>query len=609
MSKNISCNKYVSTSADTFVNCNCTSSNLDFYLFSVGSQKGKTITITKTDASNNTITIYPATGETIDGASTLQLASLNASVVLEANETGWISVDTADNNIETEISRSQGFFFDKDYYYQRNTKLISSFQSDETWTSVTGTQSADSTNVKIGTQGIKILENNNTAGELISKRTVTALDLTKFTDGSASTTSDYIALVAYVSDVTKLNATEGIDLYFSTTGDIGAATDFFYYFIPASSLATGWNYIKVAKSAFTIRNAASWASIAYLGVSWTSLVNAQNAYVTFNGLQLVRKDPSANVPNPFQREVNGVWAIDFAINYGEWFIGLENNEVVCRELLGSQNTGITTTASSLVGTKAYNNFIASASIKALVTNTAYSLVWEVNSSNRIRILYSVGTFYILKDVAGTQVIVASTDVTAIVGETIEFKLVKNGSSITAIATKNNTSYVLSGTISDFINSVGYLAIATKSTGSTQIKNAAITTTESAYRASVADVAKRVQNLWVDWTPTVAWTTGTPEGSVAQTARYTTIGNTCYFNYSYTATDGNDASALTITLPVTPKDNNAIIALQAQQKVNASWTNPLAYIDDDSGGIAFRSLAACTNAQAVEVIVTGFYEVL
>jgi hypothetical protein len=125
----------------------------------------------------------------------------------------------------------------------------------------------------------------------------------------------------------------------------------------------------------------------------------------------------------------------------------------------------------------------------------------------------------------------------------------------------------------------------------------------------ADMIERAsQNNWGAWTPTVTWTTGTPEGSVAQTARYTVINNTCYFNYSYTATDGNDASALTITLPMTPKDNNAIIALQAQQKVNTTWTNPLAYIDDDSGGIAFRSLSACTNAQAVEVIVTGFYEV-
>jgi hypothetical protein len=125
----------------------------------------------------------------------------------------------------------------------------------------------------------------------------------------------------------------------------------------------------------------------------------------------------------------------------------------------------------------------------------------------------------------------------------------------------------------------------------------------------ADMIERAsQNNWGAWTPTVTWTTGTPEGSVAQTARYTVINNTCYFNYSYTATDGNDASALTITLPMTPKDNNAIIVLQAQQKVNTTWTNPLAYIDDDSGGIAFRSLSACTNAKAVEVIVTGFYEV-
>lgn len=101
---------------------------------------------------------------------------------------------------------------------------------------------------------------------------------------------------------------------------------------------------------------------------------------------------------------------------------------------------------------------------------------------------------------------------------------------------------------------------------------------------------------------------TPEGSVAQTARYTTIGNICYFNYSYTATDGNDANSLTITLPVTPKDNDAIISITSQQKVDTTWSNPLCFIDDDSGGLAFRTLSVCTNAKAVEVIITGFYEV-
>jgi len=111
-----------------------------------------------------------------------------------------------------------------------------------------------------------------------------------------------------------------------------------------------------------------------------------------------------------------------------------------------------------------------------------------------------------------------------------------------------------------------------------------------------------------WAPTVVWGTADPTGSVAQVARYHKIGNMVFVNYSYTATDGNDASSLTITLPFTPKDSSSLVALSAQQKVDTTWTNPLAYIDDDSGGIAFRALSTCTNAAAVEVIVSGCYEI-
>jgi hypothetical protein len=87
-----------------------------------------------------------------------------------------------------------------------------------------------------------------------------------------------------------------------------------------------------------------------------------------------------------------------------------------------------------------------------------------------------------------------------------------------------------------------------------------------------------------------------------------VGNICYGYYSYSATDGNSATALTITLPITPKNNSATIAVNTQQKQNTTWTDPLGYIADSGSIIAFRNLSTCTDTEAVEIIATFNYEV-
>lgn len=119
---------------------------------------------------------------------------------------------------------------------------------------------------------------------------------------------------------------------------------------------------------------------------------------------------------------------------------------------------------------------------------------------------------------------------------------------------------------------------------------------------------RTDGLWASYIPTLTWTTATPTAPTT-IARYTTVGNTCHFNINISSTDGNGATALKITLPIAPTDNNAIINTNAQQKVNTTWSNPLAYIDDDdTNGIQFRSLSIATDAVALEINITGNYEV-
>jgi hypothetical protein len=114
--------------------------------------------------------------------------------------------------------------------------------------------------------------------------------------------------------------------------------------------------------------------------------------------------------------------------------------------------------------------------------------------------------------------------------------------------------------------------------------------------------------WQSYTPTFTWGTADPETNVASSGRYHKIGNTCHVNVYYTADDGNDSDSLTISLPIAPTNNSAKIAVSGYQKVNATWTQLVGYIDDSASTIQFLNFQTCTDGTAVEIILTGFYEV-
>jgi hypothetical protein len=116
------------------------------------------------------------------------------------------------------------------------------------------------------------------------------------------------------------------------------------------------------------------------------------------------------------------------------------------------------------------------------------------------------------------------------------------------------------------------------------------------------------SIWNNWIPVLTWTTGTPEGSVVTKARYKILDGVCYFAFYYSATDANGATALTISLPVLPKDNDSLTALQSQELADTTWSNPIAYINDGGTSIVFRSFATIADTKAVKVLVSGSYEI-
>lgn len=123
----------------------------------------------------------------------------------------------------------------------------------------------------------------------------------------------------------------------------------------------------------------------------------------------------------------------------------------------------------------------------------------------------------------------------------------------------------------------------------------------------------IQNLtgysdWHAWTPTLTWGTADPATNVVRVSRYMVSGNRVDFDFYYKADDGNAASSLTVTLPFAPVNNSGFTSLSSNQKVDTTWSDPAAFINDTASTIQFHKLSACTDTKAVIVEVSGSYEI-
>lgn len=170
----------------------------------------------------------------------------------------------------------------QDYGLTTKHKLIADFQDDETWTSGAGTQADDSTNYRLGTESVRITEDDGSGGLLYSDQNSVSLNLATFQSGAGSDTSDYIYVICYISDVSKVSSvTVGFSDEATYDGDPS------YVYTVSSGLVTGWNYIKIKKSAFTNTNMSNWTSVQSMRVGWTSTASATGEYVSFQALYLI----------------------------------------------------------------------------------------------------------------------------------------------------------------------------------------------------------------------------------------------------------------------------------------------------------------------------------
>jgi hypothetical protein len=405
-----------------------------------------------------------------------------------ANLTG-VSGSTIRTEINNEVmAYDESFNMNLQYYYTRNSKIIATFESTEGWTNnswsaTVGTVANDSTNYKVGSQGISITSPNNLGGGKLSK----VMDLTAFHNGGTSSTSDYIQFCMYITtaEIAKLHA-DGILLAF-LCDTAPTITNYFSYAITAASLVNGWNFISIPKSSFSTVGSANWANVKGLHFVNNGAPTSGSPLYTIDAMRMVRKDPSTSAANPFQRLVDATWTRDFAINSGHWFIGLENNKIICRDLnpLSSVN--------SLSHTKTLKNFNYSSIFTCQQNTQTCGIAWYVDSSNYIGAWVSSDNLLLkLKQAA------VDTDYTValpvVAGDKIAIELVKNGASVQVLAYKNgnvDNPYSLSAPTTISNASAGSLNIFFRLNIKSDLLSAGFSLVPYAIRSGESEQAKNV----------------------------------------------------------------------------------------------------------------------
>lgn len=354
---------------------------------------------------------------------------------------------------------TNSFYADIDAYFGNVLEIVPVEQSEDTGITLTGGA--------YGTTGLKVGANSygadNVGANKVFTIAFTAKDLTKLNNGETSTTDDYITLPITITGT--LPTSVRMELA-SSIGDIDV-NDFNQDLAWSSS----FQVLKFKKSSFTQTGTPNWNSIGYIRI--TTVGGDATTDVWFDKIQLVKKDPESDYPNPIQK--NGVR--EFAINSGEWFVGREFGKILIKQLASG------TDIDALIGGKLYSSFKARLSTKAL-SGDAWSLGVLFNSTNYVKCDVENSMFRLLDGNTGnlptTPFAVSNNDIVTLEMEKVENKVI-------ASAYKNgdvNTKVTLS--VSTTLEN-GYIIVGTRL--SSDYYSASITEIAHAHHADIAEVAK------------------------------------------------------------------------------------------------------------------------
>lgn len=383
------------------------------------------------------------------------------------------NTDTNTTNITSNTNKIDNSFYADLHAYYGNTKLLDDFQDGTPWTVSNGVESDDTTNVKIGSQSIRATAAGATS--LITNQNNASFDFSILNNGETSTDSDYIYFVIYIEDVAQVTQSSSF-IAFSQDASYAGANFKAYTF--STELATGWNYLKLLKSDFSTSGTGAWSGIQSIRIA---IQTTGAIYYSTQLIQLVKKDPSSTVPNPFQR--NGV--ADFTINSGEWFIGKEYGEILIKEL--SLTASVSIPLQSII---TYTDCIMYAKMRSEANFINRYLTFYIDGNNHFYVWSNDTQLRLTTVIAGATTTYDTTFVSA-ADDIVEFKVVKESTKLKVTAYVNgdyNTPYYNEADFSP--TSAGTLGLG-RTTASQYYYGASISDMRHAHHSDIAEVAKTV----------------------------------------------------------------------------------------------------------------------
>lgn len=395
---------------------------------------------------------------------------------------------------ELAYSSNLKFIRDKEYYRLRNTNNLLSFTDYSDWTNHYPSQNDLSDEEDENLIGNNCLSMENllaTAGWMsISQTFGSAVDLTEFYDGSASSVDDCLIFFFYISDQ---NAFSNLEI---RLGD-----DFSNcYFINLASLTltTGWNNKYPQKSDFsTIGSPTGWNSISYVRIAPYALAGYANEYIFFQRISLFRQDPVySGFSNVFQRYNGTSWENDFNVaidvaglyyDYGDF---VEKTGYMLMNNINALEYDLYVYFSVI-------NFRSRFEFYSKKAGECPSVVWRVNATNYFEVYVSSDTFYLKVTEAGAATTNSEALTSSLIkNERLYISVEKEGSTIRAILDKvGDDRKILEYTTSISATSDGDVCIGKSSVDSLglltdfQISNAKIDTLD--YENIPTFISKRV----------------------------------------------------------------------------------------------------------------------
>jgi hypothetical protein len=379
----------------------------------------------------------------------------------------------------------------------------------------------------------------------------------------------------------------------------------------------GWNYFIIKEDDWDEYGSPSWANIKgmeiyYNSAGATAPTSSMDIYVQYDIIQRIRIDPdNSDQYSYFQKQIaSGVYQNTWTwAGTGEFILGQENGDIRLK------NLGVTTDLDALTNGIQYSADLKCFTFNVVTelgasVNTGYFL-WYINSENYVGFFVAADDLTFRVRLSGSNTNITKT-LSANAGDMLKVAIEKNENAWSLFYWINGVfgTQEFSDIISDFGSQNGNLTIGSISGRTCYIESATITSTKVANFANTSQNSKFLDNGILPYITTFTFGTATPITNIVTNFRYSVSEQGICKGWAYyKADDGQNASSLTISLPVAPKNNgNTNMPCVSQEKVNATWTNPLAYIDDSGSIIEFRSFSTATTGQAFIISVFFEYEI-